>query len=115
MAIEWIMDQLSKPTDIMGVKWLHENQRWAELFIMRRRPWYEQLERDLTTLLGAKVTPNKLISCYRDMLRDKPQILSTIFEIHGASLLATAATQVVLHVPRGNGSEENFDVQAKIR
>ncbi len=114
MTLEEMLDQLPRLVAAMGEAWLRRNRAWVEPFIVQRLPWYQQLERDLTTL-EAHVGPQKLIKCYRDSLRDKPQIQKSIFEIHGAALLATAATNVRLHVPRGNGSRKNFDLWAEIR
>ncbi len=115
MAIEEVIRQLPMVAAVMGEEWLLQNREWAEGFIIGPRlAWYGQLDGDLVAL-GGHVALEKLISCYRASLRDKAQIQKTIFEVHGAALLAAAATRVELHVPRGDGSGKNFDVRAEIR
>ncbi len=56
----------------------------------------------------------KLVSCYRDSLRNRPQIQKTIFEIHGAAQLASVATKIDLHIPLVDGSGRNYDISAEI-
>lgn len=114
IAIEEIMGRLPKLAAVMGEAWLRQRRSWTETFIMPRLPWYEQIERDLT-VLEAHVVLQKLIACYRASLRNQPQIQKTIFEIHGAALLANAAARVDLHVPPCPGSESNFDIWTEIR
>lgn len=109
-----MLGQLPRLVAIMGEKWLWQNRAWAESFIGQRLVWYDRLEGDLT-ILEPHLGSEKLINCYRDSLRNEPQIQNTIFEIHGAALLATAATKVRLHVPLGNASGKDFDVWAEIR
>lgn len=114
-AIEEVIRRLPMVAAVMGEEWLLQNREWAEGFIIGPRlAWYGQLEGDLAAL-GAQVALEKLISGYRAPLRDKAQIQKTIFEVHGAALLAAAAARVELHVPRGDGSGKNFDLRAEIR
>lgn len=114
MTFEAMLGQLPKLVAVMGEKWLWQNRAWAEPFIGQRLAWYDRLERDLA-ILEPLVGSEKLINCYRDSLRNEPQIQNTIFEIHGAALLATAATKMRLHVPLGDASGKDFDVWAEIR
>jgi hypothetical protein len=48
------------------------------------------------------------------MLRDRDQVVQTIYEIHAAALLAEVATGFDVHVPRALGSAVNYDVAAEI-
>ncbi|GEM_PF-5945735 len=114
MALEEIISRLPKLAALMGDAWLRKRRCWAETFITPRLPWYEQLERDLA-ILEAHVNFQKLIACYRVSLRDKRQVQKTMYEVHGATLLANAATRVDLHVLPRPGSKSNFDVWAEIR
>lgn len=113
MNIEVIRSQFPILYQILGEEWLQRNG-WVEEFINRRIPWYQLLENDLT-ILNNHVSFDKLKSCYRDSLRDRPQIQKTIFEIHGSALLAKTAVNVDLHVPKGNGSVKNFDISVVIK
>ena len=98
---------------VIGEEWLYRNHDWVEEFMSCRFPWFEQLDKDIGILSGC-LNIEKLISCYRGFLRNQSQIQKIIFEIHGAALLASAATQIDLHIPRGDGSGRNFDIWAKI-
>ena len=111
--LEEIINHLPNVSALTGLEWLHRKRDWAEEFIGDRLPWYEQLENDITVLKG-HLNIQKLASCYRDGLRNQFQIQKTIFEIHGAALLTSAATQIDLHVPRGDGSGRNFDIWARV-
>lgn len=67
-------------------------------------------------MLLQHVEKNRIIGCYQTSLRHRnlSQLVDTIYEIHGVSLLARMATQLQLHVLRGEGTNHNFDVQAVI-
>ncbi|MCZ7625043.1 MAG: hypothetical protein C3F12_10765 [Candidatus Methylomirabilota bacterium] len=114
MVIEEIMRHLPTLAAVMGEAWLRSRRGWAETFIVLRLPWYEQLEKDLA-ILEAHVGLQKLIACYRASLHDMRQVQKTIYEVHGAALLANGATQVGLHVPLHPGTKSNFDVWAEVR
>lgn len=114
MVIEEIIELLPRVTAVVGADWLHGNTSWILEYIAERLPWFKQLDRDLE-LLNNQVNADKLIACFRSDLRNRPQIQKAIFEIHGAALLFSTATSINLHVPRGDGSGKNFDVQAIIR
>jgi hypothetical protein len=113
LVIEKIKTTLPMLVEVMSEAWLRRNNCWIKTFIMPRLPWFEQLENDLV-ILDEHVGLNSLISCYRNSLRNQSQIQKTIFEIHGAAFMATAATDINLHVPRGDGSGRNFDFLVKI-
>lgn len=108
-----LIERLPKVVSVLGEQWIQQNAAWIDAYIDPRLVWYEQLEQDLACL-EARMGLQKLTSCYRDPLRDKPQIQKTMYEIHGAALLASMATRVDLHVPRGDGMGTNFDVWAEI-
>lgn len=101
-------------TAILGLAWMQGKGDWCEEFIPRRLAWFDQLERDLA-ILESHVGSAKLLNCYRAPLRTPKEIQKAIYEVHAAALLATAATKVDVHVPRGDGSGKNFDVQAEIQ
>ena len=113
MVIKKIETHLPMLVEVMGAGWLRRNHYWVKTFVLPRLPWFEQLENDLI-VLDAHVGLNSLISCYRDSLRNQSQIQKTIFEIHGAALLAIQAKNVSLHVTRGDGSGRNFDILVTI-
>lgn len=113
MTVEKLIEQLPNTTVVMGPDWLLAKREWAQDFISRRLPWFEQLENDLT-VLKAYVGNQKLTACYRDPLRNRWEIQETMFEAHGAALLGAAGTRLDLHVPRGDGSDKNFDVLVEI-
>jgi hypothetical protein len=113
MMFEHHIRRLPHVVAVIGETWLRRNRGWGESFIDPRLPWYEQLETDLV-VLGTHVSLQELIACYRDPLRDQPHIQKTIFEAHGAALLAGVATRARLHVPRDEGSRKNFDVSVDI-
>jgi len=113
MQIGEIITRITNLAAVIGEEWLLRKRAWAEPFISERLFWYEELDRNIR-ILTVHLNIEKLVSCYRDSLRNQPQIQKTIFEIHGAALLASVATQFDLHVPRGDGSGRNFDVWALI-
>lgn len=114
MNVERIIDRLPILAAVVGEKWLCQKREWAESFITQRLSWYDRLEIDLH-ILTSYLDIKRLTSCYRKSLRDPRQIQKIIFEIHGAALLASIATQIFLHVPRKDGSNKNFDVWAEIQ
>ena len=113
MGIEEILARIPDLAPVIGEEWLYRKRDWAEPFISERLFWYEELDRDIR-ILSAHLNIEKLVSCYRDSLRNQPQIQKTIFEIHGAALLASVATQIDLHILRGDGSGRNYDVWAMV-
>lgn len=113
MKIEEIISRMPKLVAVIGEEWLHRERNWVGSFVIPRILWFKQIEKDLD-ILNRHLNTNKLVSCYRDSLRNKPQIARTIFEIHGAALLATIATRLDLHVPKGGGTERAFDIWAEI-
>ncbi|SRR6266487_3069215 len=88
---------------------------WLLGFVEARIPWYRLLEKDFSALLRAGVSGVRLRACYRASLLNRPEIQKVMFEVHGASLLAAAASNIDLHVPRGDGTNHNFDVLATIQ
>jgi hypothetical protein len=94
--------------------------RCSRQFIVSEWVWCELLEGDLS-VLEPQTGLNKLIMCYYKDLRQKTKAASraienddgaafarasgelrqTIFEIHGAALLARAGSNLNLHIPRG--------------
>lgn len=113
MKIKEIITWIPNFAALIGEEWLRRKRDSAEEFISDRLPWYEQLDRDIGILTG-HLNIGKLVSCYRDSLRNQPQIQKTIFEIHGAALLASVATKIDLHIPLGDGSGRNYDIGAEI-
>ena len=113
MKIEEIIIRIPNFAALIGEEWLSRKRNRAEEFIGDRLPWYEQLDRDIGILTG-HLNIGKLVSCYRDSLRNQPQIQKTIFEIHGAALMASVATRIDLHVPLVDGSGRNYDIWAEI-
>jgi hypothetical protein len=111
---EDMIGQLPKLVAVIDEKWLHRNPGWIEAETTPSCLWYQQCDHDLG-ILARHVNHQKLIACYRDLLRHPTDFIQTVYEIHGAALLATAASRVDLHVLRGDGSEKNFDVWAEIR
>ena len=114
VSVEEMIDRMPRLTAVMGEPWLRQNRDWFEAEDMPLPIWYEQLDRDLA-VLESLVGRQKLVECYRSLLRDQTQLLNGIYEVHGAALLASTAIRVDLHVPKGGGSRRNFDVQADIR
>jgi hypothetical protein len=113
MKIEEIITSMPDFAALIGEEWLSRKRNWAEEFIGERLPWYEQLDRDIG-ILSKYLDNEKLVSCYRDSLRNQPQIQKTIFEIHGAALMASVAAKIDLHVPLVDGSGRNYDIWAEI-
>ena len=113
MTIEEIIGRFPNLGSVVDETWMRREAVPVEALINPRLPWFDQLEKDLS-LLETRVGHQKLIACYRAPLRDRPQIQKAIFEIHGAALLASIATEVALHVPRLGGSAKNFDVGVEI-
>lgn len=114
MSIEDLIIQLPKYTAIIGDVWLKSNSHIMTEYISKRLAWFRQLDNDLT-LLNIQVSDDKLISCYRDALRDRTQVQKTIYEVHGATLLSSIASSTDLHVPRGEDSGRNFDICVNIK
>jgi hypothetical protein len=98
---------------VVGEKWLQQEQAWVEDYVPPRLVWYEQLENDLT-LISEKIERQNLIRPYRSSLRDPNGTHQTMLEVHGAALLAAAASSIQLHVLRGDGNGQNFDILANI-
>jgi hypothetical protein len=113
MTIRMIEKRLPNVMNVLGEAWLDKQRAWILQFINSRIKWYEQTEADLT-LLRMRVDSGRMTSCYRKMLRDRPQTQKCIYEIHGAALLSAVADRVDIHFPRSTGSQTNFDVRAKI-
>jgi hypothetical protein len=111
-------DDLSKElpvlADVLGPARERTESTWMLEFIESRIPWYRLLDRDLSALVLAGVTIRKLAECYRDSLFNRPEIQKVMFEVHGAALLAEVASEIDLHVLRGDGTNRNFDVLAII-
>jgi len=87
---------------------------WMLEFVESRMPWYKLLDQDFSALVSAGVPIAKLVPCYRVPLLNRSEIQKVMFEVHGAALLAAAASSIDLHVPRGDGTNRNFDVLAEI-
>lgn len=87
---------------------------WMLEFIEARMPWYKLLAQDFSALVSAGIPMAKLVTCYRSPLLNRPEIQKVMFEVHAAALLAAAASSTDLHVPRGDGTNRNFDVLARI-
>ena len=112
MTIEKFFEELPKFTTVIGEEWLLKHSEFIAFFLIPRFVWFRQVDGDLS-MLATQYSQRELIRSYRDSLRNKPQIQKTIFEIHGASLLASGASKVRLHVD----NEENgriFDIQIEI-
>jgi hypothetical protein len=114
MMVKDLVVRLLLVTTTIGEAWLSLNPYWTEEYIPAMLPWYDQLEKDLTSL-EKNTNRQVLISCYRTGLRDENGVIATMYEIHGAALLSAIATRVDLHVPRGDSTEKNFDVRAEIK
>src|SRR5262245_25729511 len=99
MKIDKIIRRLPKTSNIMGELWLQRTKTWAEDYIGSRITWYKQLEGDIA-ILYPRLGLDTLIKCYRSLLRDQKSIWATVYEIHGAALLASISTDFELHVPR---------------
>ncbi|MFY4727705.1 hypothetical protein [Nitrospira sp. BLG_2] len=102
-----------KTAEVFGVSWLHKQWPTVEEQLCRYRPWMTQAEKDFT-LLESLLSPFMIIPAYRIGLRDISQFLQTAYEIHGSALLASIASGIELHVPKGDESNKNFDVRAQI-
>jgi hypothetical protein len=113
MFLEEITKQIPTVTTVIGETWLNQNRNWAEGYISSRLSFYKQLEADLT-IITQKAIGRRSIMSYRDPLHDKPNIFKAIYEIHGAALLAAAASKIELHVPQGDSGGKNFDIRADI-
>ena len=100
-------------SSVVGEDWLRANKEWAERFLALRLPWYAQGEGDLG-ILRRHVDLDRLVTCYRSILRDQRIQQEALHEVHGAAFLAKLATAVELHVPRDQSSGRNFDVRANI-
>jgi hypothetical protein len=99
---------------VVGAQWIARASRWfSGAEDMPHPVWYEQAELDLA-VLAQKVPLQKLVSCYRAMLRDRNALIDAIYEIHGAAFLAGIAGGIDLHVPRSHGVKVNYDVRAEI-
>lgn len=114
MIIEELITHLPNFSAVIGERWLCQKCDWGEDFISDCLPWYEQLENDIGILKG-HLNIQKIASCYRASLRDQSQTEEAIFEIHGAAFFSSVATEIDLHVPRGDGSGSNFDIWAKVK
>lgn len=112
MLVDEIILAFPLLTSVLGEKWLRQNL-WYEEFISLRLEWYEQLERNLRSLVF-RVGLQSLRKCYGSMLRDQKSIWTTLYEINGVSLVGEASTSLEIHVPRGDSSGRNFDAKACI-
>jgi hypothetical protein len=113
MKVDEIIHAFPTVAFVIGKKWLRQKRAWIEDYVPPRLLWYEQLEKDLT-LISQKIDCQNLIPPYRNGLRDPNSAQKTMLEVHGAALLAAAATSIQLHVPRGDCSGRNFDILASI-
>jgi len=109
---EQVISLLPSFAEVVGRRWLSKPPEWFRLHVAKGFLWLRQLESDLALLAG-KVPISRLGTCYGAMLRDCDGFFNTIFEIHGATLLASIATRVKLHAPLAEGSGRNFDVRAE--
>ena len=110
MLVDEIIFAFPLLTSIVREKWLHQNL-WYEDIISLRLVWYEQLERNLRSLVP-KVRLQSLRKCYRSMLRDTKSMWTSLYEITGVSLVGEASTSLEIHVPRDDSSNRNFDDKA---
>ncbi len=108
-----IIAALATYTSVVGEDWLRANKEWVERFLADRMPWYAQVEEDLG-ILRQHVDLDRLVTCYRSVLREQRSQQEAFYEIHGAGFLAKLARTVDLHVPRDQSSGRNFDVRAHI-
>lgn len=113
MTVRELKKRLPNVINVLGETWLDKHHGWIRKFINSRIKWYEQTETDLA-LLRMRIDLGRLISCYRTLLRDRPQIQKGMYEIHGAALLSAIADRVDLHVPRSDSRRRNFDVRVEI-
>ena len=113
MAVSELNKRLPNVIIVLGDTWLDKNRGWIRKFISSRIKWYEQTEADLG-LLKMRIDLGRLISCYRTLLRDRPNIQKGMYEIHGVAFLSAIADRVDLHVPRSDSSRRNFDVRVEI-
>ena len=102
-----------KTSEVFGASWLQNQWPTVEEQLRWYRPWITQAEKDLK-LLESLLPPSEIIPTYRSGLRDISQFLQTAYEIHGAALLASIASEIELHVPKGDESNKNFDIRAQI-
>jgi hypothetical protein len=114
MTVDEIISVFPAVTSVVGETWLRRKQSWAEEYISDRLKWYEQLETDLGKI-EPQVGRQSLTKCYRSLLRDKKSTWTTLYEIHGISLLAEISSKLELHVARGDSSSKNFDARANIK
>ncbi len=108
-----IIAALPTYTSVLGEDWLLANKEWVEQFLAERIPWYAEVEEDLG-ILRQRVDIDRLVTCYRSVLREQRSQQEAFYEIHGAAFLAKLATTVELHVPRDQSSGRNFDVRVHI-
>ena len=97
--------------EILGEEFLSEE---LERFVTERGPWFLQLESDLE-YLARFLEKGKLISCFRDRLRNIRQGLPLIYEIYVDALLASISQEIELHVPTPGSTKKTFDFKVKIQ
>jgi hypothetical protein len=73
MLVDEIILAFPLLTSVVGENWLRQNL-WYEEFISLRLKWYEQLERNLRSLV-CRLGLQSLRKCYGSMLRDQSKHL----------------------------------------
>lgn len=94
--------------------WWNQNHDWFEPVVEERLAWYQRIDQHLGTLRGI-VGDHAVIECYRAALCDRNQLWQTLYELEAAVLLGGIGTNLKLHVPRGDGSDKNFDIQVRLQ
>lgn len=113
MALDEIIASFPILATVVGAQWLRTHPEAVE-FIEERIPWYQRLENDFGRLQSAGISDAKLIGSYRSSVRIRAETQKTIYEVHAAALLSRAAASIDIHVPRGDGSNRNFDIRVEV-
>ena len=114
MSVAQIVAQFPTYSSVVSPNWLEKESDWIVVYISDRMLWFRELEADLVALVKNGVPLQRLASCYRDSLRNRTEVQKAIYEVHGAAMLSALARRTELHVPRGDGSNRNFDVLVEI-
>ena len=112
MLVDEIILAFPLLTSVLGEKWLRQNL-WYEELISLRLEWYDQLERNLRSLVP-KVGLQSQRKCCRSMLRDRKSMWTSLYEINGVSVVGEASTSLEIHVRRDDSSRRNFEAKACI-
>jgi hypothetical protein len=110
MTLDEIISRFPSFVSVVGEKWGRQN-KWCQDYISSGLDHFKRLESDLKKIEGL-VEQQSLRKTFVKHLRDQKSFTTTLYEIHGISLVSQIASSLELKVPLGGSSGNNFDARA---